>query len=83
MERKDMEKWIRSIKEGLRQTKEFKKADEETLNSTVMDGLFEGFIQGELHRGDLVLAGSILGIELSEEFVNDPHPDPIDLKKGR
>ena len=83
MEREKMIIWINVIKDDLRKRKEFRKATEDELNSAVMDGLFEGFIQGELHRSDLKLAGDILGFELDEEFINDPRPDPIDLKNRR
>lgn len=83
MKKEQMKKWIESIKAGLIKMPEFKGASGDDLNSAVMDGLFEGFLQGELHRIDLILAGEILGFELDEDFINDPHPDPIDLKKGK
>lgn len=75
-----MESWIEEIREDLKTRKEYKKCSEEELNEMVMDGLFEGFKQGELYRTDLAIAAEILGFELSKEFMNDPHPDPIVLK---
>ena len=81
MTREQMTSWIDFIKGKLRKMKEFKNASEEELNCAVLDGLYEGFVQGELHRSDLKLAADILGHEVSEDFMNDPHPDPIDLKE--
>ena len=82
MNKEAMIKWIGAIKEELARMDEAKGASEEELNQMVLDGLFEGFVQGELHRSDLALAADILGYEVDEEFMNDPHPDPIDVKEG-
>ena len=80
MTEQQMKIWIESFKQELKKMPELKDATEDELNKTVLDGLFEGFLRGELHRSDLALAASILGFEVSEDFMNDPTPDPIDLK---
>lgn len=82
MTKNKMKAWIKSIKEDLKSRKEYKKYSEDEINEMVMDGLFEGFTQGELYRTDLAIAAEILGFEVDEEFMNDPRPDPIMLKKG-
>ena len=71
-------KWLTEFKEGVRE--QFKPKNEEQLNEMVLDAMFYGFQQGELRRTDLAKAAKILGYEVSEEFMNDPHPDPIDVK---
>lgn len=82
MKQNEIKTLINIIKEELLKNPKMKKVDEATLNSAVMDTLFEGFMKGELHRSDLAIAADMLGFKLNEEFMNDPHPDPIDLKKG-
>ena len=75
------EKWLKGFKEEVRQ--QFKPKSEEELNEMVLDSMFYGFQQGELRRADLAKAAKILGYEVSEEFINDPHPDPIDEKGSK
>lgn len=72
--------WVLALKETLRTKKEFRKASEDDLNSAVMDGMFQGFLEGELRRIDLAKIATILGFEVNEEFMNDPHPDPYYTK---
>lgn len=71
--------WVNFIKNNLRRQKEFKNASDEELTGAVMDGMFAGFQQGELRRIDLKRIAEVLGFEIDEDFMNDPHPDPYDL----
>jgi hypothetical protein len=73
--------WVNGIKNEIRKNPQCSKATEEELNEMVLDGMFEGFQKGELSRKNLARIAKLLGYELSEEFMNDPHPDPIDMKK--
>ena len=73
-------KWVNGIKEQVRKNPQCSNATEEELNEMVLDGMFEGFQQGELSRKNLARIAKLLGYEVSEEFMNDPHPDPIDMK---
>lgn len=49
-------------------------------SEAILDGLFEAFKNAEIHRSDLAIAADMLGYEMTDEFMNDPQPDPIDLK---
>ena len=80
MTEKELRIWIEDIKEDLRKDKRYKGATEEDLNEMVMDGMFYGFQQGELKRTDLATIAKILGFEINQEFMNDPHPDPYYAK---
>ena len=73
--------WIKGIKNDLRNNPQCKGATEEELNEMVLDGMFEGFKQGEIRRKTLARIANLLGYELSKKFLNDPHPDPFDEKK--
>ena len=72
--------WVLGLKEHLKTKKEFKKSSEHELNCAVMDGMFQGFLEGDLRRIDLAKIATILGFEVDEEFMNDPHPDPYYAK---
>ena len=80
MTREEMTKLIEAIRNHIMSLDECKDASEEEVLDMLMDALFAGFEAGDLHRSDLALAADILGFEISEEFMNDPHPDPIDMK---
>lgn len=75
-----LEKWVNSIKQDLRRNPKYEKCTEDEINEMVMDAMFYGFKQGQMYRQELAIIAEILGFELSKEFMNDPHPDPITLK---
>lgn len=80
MNDKEILLWIESIKKELKTRKEYKKATDTELNNIVMDGMFQGFANGELRRIDLAAIARVLGFRLSDDFLNDPNPDPYELK---
>ena len=82
MTKEQMTKWVDAIRADLKSKKEYRDLDEDSINELVMDGMYKGFIQGELHRYELKEIAEYLGFEMDDEFMNDPNPDPIDLKKG-
>ena len=82
MTKEQMTAWIESIRADLKSKEEYRGLDEDSINEMIMDGMYEGFLQGELHRYELKEIADYLGFEMDDEFMNDPHPDPIDLKKG-
>jgi hypothetical protein len=67
-------------KQMLRSKKENAKLSEEEINEKVMDIAFDMFVGAKLHRSDLVIIAHMFGFEVSQEFLNDPHKDPIDCK---
>ena len=77
--------WIKDIKEEFEKMDELKDASEEELKKVILNTMFEGFKQGDLRRTDLARSARLLGFELDDEFMNDPNPDPYELKhkKGR
>ena len=75
-----IKRWLDDIRETLRQNPQNLKYTDDEINEMILDGMFEGFTNGELRRTDLARIANILGYEVSEEFMNDPHPDPIDEK---
>ena len=45
---------------------------------------FDAFKEGKMDRKDLETLTNALGYELTPEFKNDPHPDPIEsIKKDK
>ena len=72
--------FINFIKNDLKKSKRCENASEDEINKIIMDSMFEGFIMGDLRRKDLARIAQMLGYELTEEFMNDPRPDPYDLK---
>ena len=72
--------WLEETKNEIKKMDEYKNLNEDQLNHVLMDALFEGFVQGEYHRTDLKRMANLLGFEVFDEFMNDPHPDPIDVK---
>lgn len=63
------EKEIASLMERLRATG---MSDEE-----IMDSLYQAFEKGEMDRKDLETLAGHLGYELTDDFKNEPTPDPI------
>ena len=83
MTKKQMAKLIEVIRGEVLKDPAAKGATEVQINDAIMDVLFEGFKAGDLYRTDLAIAADLLGFELDKDFMNDPHPDPITLKKGK
>lgn len=48
----------------------------------IMDTFFETFKEGKMDRKDLEACAEFMGYELTDEFKNDPTPDPIDANGG-
>lgn len=44
----------------------------------IMDTFFETFKEGKMDRKDLEACAEFMGYELTDEFKNDPTPDPIE-----
>ena len=83
MTKSQIEKWILHLKKDMMNNPQYRGYSEQEIDEMIMDGMFYGFQQGELSRQDLAYIAEILGLQISEEFMNDPHPDPISLKKKR
>ena len=79
---KQLGEWIDSIKSSIKTMKQYKRASGDELNEAVLDSMFVGFEKGELRRSDLARIAKYLGAQISQEFLNDPHPDPYDLIHG-
>ena len=47
----------------------------------IMDVFFKTFQEGKMDRKDLETLANVLGYELTDEFKNDPTPDPIESKE--
>lgn len=45
----------------------------------IMDIFWETFTKGEMDRKDLETLANAMGYELTDDFKNDEHPDPISL----
>ena len=73
--------WINGIKQSLlAQGGDYLKMSPQQLDEAVLDGMFYGFESGELRRTDLARIATLMGFEVDEDFMNGPHPDPIDKK---
>lgn len=48
----------------------------------MMDLFYKGFTEGKIDRGQLESLANELGYELTDEFKNDPTPDPIASPAG-
>ena len=75
--------WIENIKEILKQRDEYKTATDNGLNRLTMDVMFKAFLYGDLRRIDLAAIARVLGFKLSDDFLNDPNPDPYELKHNK
>lgn len=47
----------------------------------IMDVFFKTFQEGKMDREDLETLANVLGYELTDEFKNDPTPDPIESEE--
>lgn len=73
--------WVNGIKQSLlAQGGDYLKMSPQQLDEAVLDGVFCGFENGELRRTDLARIATLMGFEVDEDFMNDPHLDPIDEK---
>ena len=71
--------WINETRKQLiAQNPQLLKGTQDQITEMVLDGMFEGFVRGVLRRVDLKRIAELMGYEVSEEFMNDPHPDPYD-----
>lgn len=48
----------------------------------IMETFFETFTEGKMDRADLEACAEFMGYELTDEFKNDPTPDPIATPEG-
>ena len=68
--------WVNGIKQSLLA----QGGDYLKMSPQQLDGVFCGFENGELRRTDLARIATLMGFEVDEDFMNDPHLDPIDEK---
>lgn len=48
----------------------------------IMDVFYQAFTEGEMDREDLETLAEAMGYELTDDFKNDPQPDPIASPEG-
>ena len=80
MNDKELRETLKAIKAQVKAKPENKGKSDEEIDRILLDGFFQAFCDGKMSRNDLAAITQALGYEVSEEFMNDPSPDPIDLK---
>ena len=72
---------LSQIKAQVKAKPENRNKTEEEIDEIILDGFFKAFCDGKISREDLVAIAEAMGYEPTEEFMNDPTPDPISQKK--
>ena len=72
---------LSQIKEQVKAKPENRNKTEEEIDEIMLDGFFKAFCDGKMSREDLAAIAEAMGYEPTEEFMNDPTPDPIDQIK--
>ena len=81
MNEEELVETLKQIKEAVWAKPENKDKTEDQIDEIILDGFFQSFCDGKITKEDLCAIAVAMGYEPTEEFLNNPTPDPINERK--